>query len=225
MVFNDDFNTFDPSAWNDHIWYGSAVPGTVFAQDGILHVQSRRADGWKGADAATDRKKTWEYGYFEALMKWTGVPGTWPAFWLFSEAHRDGQTSASLLTSEIDILEGDGTDVKGYNTALHKNTGSGFGIPDQFSPSNNWHQDLGLGDIADGWHTYGLLWTPTSVTWYLDGQAIASSAPYPNSTNQPMFMVLSMWDGGALTGSASPPASSPDLLDSQFDWVRVWQKP
>ncbi len=65
------------------------------------------------------------------------------------QAQRDGQTSASLLTSEADIQEGDGTDVNGYNTALHENTSSGFSVPDQTCPSDNWHSDLGRGDLAD----------------------------------------------------------------------------
>src|SRR5205823_232235 len=104
-------------------------------------------------------------------------------------------------------------------------TGSGFGVPDQYSPSDNWHVDLGLGDLADSWHTYGLLWTPTKVSWYLDGQQIATATLYANSTNQPMFMLLSMWNGGALSGSGTPSAAAPSVIESQFDWVRVWQLP
>ena len=223
LVFDDEFNGFDSSVWSDHIWYESSVPGTVFAQNGVLHVQTQRATGWQQANASTGGKKTWLYGYFEARMKWTGSAGAWPAFWLFSQAQADGRTSSSLLCSEVDIQEGDGTDLLGFNTALHKNTGSGFGVPDQFSPANNWHGDLGLGDLADSWHTYGLLWTPTKVSWYLDGQQIATATPYANSTNQPMFMLLSMWNGGALSGSATPSAAAPSVIESQFDWVRVWQ--
>lgn len=225
LVFDDEFNSLDSSVWTDHIWYLPGVSGTVFAQNGVLHVQSQRASGWQQADATTGRKETWLYGYFEARMKWTGAPGAWPAFWLFSQAQMNGQTSASLLCSEVDIQEGDGTDLVGYNTALHKNTGSGFGVPDVQAPVDNWHPDLGLGDLADSWHTYGLLWTPTRVSWYLDGQQIATAAPYPNSTNQPMFMLLSMGDGGAISGNFTPPATGPSVIESQFDWVHVWQLP
>jgi len=225
VVFSDDFNLFDATAWNDHQWYESGPPaGAISVANGVLHLQSTRANGWNEANVATDRKKTWKYGYFEARIKWTGVQGAWPGFWLFSEAQRDGQTSASLQTSEIDIMEGDGNYPNGYNTALHSNSSNMFGVPDQTCPSNNFHADLGLGNLTTDWHTYGLLWTPTSITWYLDGRPIAGPCPpWPNSTDQPMFMILTMAPGGAASGKTPPSGAS--MIETQVDWVRVWQKP
>jgi hypothetical protein len=224
LDFSDDFNSFDSSIWADHIWYQSPIPNTVYAQNGELTVKTRRADGWKDSNASTGGKKTWTQGYFETRMKWTSSQGAWPAFWLFSQAQQNGTTSASLQTSEIDILEGDGTVSTGYNTALHKNTGDGFGIADQVCPSNNWHQDLGYGNITTDYHIYSLLWTTTTVTWYFDGHQIATCPVWANSTNQPMFLLLSMWPGGAISGRTTPSASGPAELTSLFDWVHVWQK-
>jgi len=225
VVFSDDFNSLDSAVWNDHQWYQPSPPaGAVSTSGGILHLQPTQASGWNQVDVATDRKKTWQYGYFEARMKWTGIQGAWPAFWLFSEAQRDSQTSSSLLTAEIDIQEGDGNYPNGYNTALHSNSSNMFGVSNQTCPTNHWHTDLGLGNLTSDWHTYGLLWTPTEVVWYLDGQPVAGPCPpWPNSTNQPMFMILSMWPGGAASGSTPPSGAS--MIETQVDWVRVWQKP
>ncbi len=225
LVFSDDFNTFDSSVWDKHIWYGRGTPDTVFAKNGVLHVESLRADGWGSANAETNREHAWTYGYFEARLKWTGSPGAWPAFWLISEAQRDGKTNAHLLTSEVDIQEGDGTDPDGYNTALHRNSSMKFGVSDKTAPRVHWHPELNLGDLANTWHTYALLWTPTKVSWYLDGNLIATAPTFPDSTDQPMFIVLTMGNGGALSGASKPPASGPGLLQTEVNWVRVWQRP
>jgi beta-glucanase (GH16 family) len=65
-----------------------------------------------------------------------------------------------------------------------------------------------------------MLWTATQVTWYLDGQALMS-APVYDSLNQPMFVLLQMWVGG---WTSDPTAATPAVIETQVDWVHVWQK-
>jgi hypothetical protein len=40
-----------------------------------------------------------------------------------------------------------------------------------------------------------MLWTSSTVSWYLDGKLL-HSAPAYDSLEQPMFMLLQMWSGG-----------------------------
>jgi hypothetical protein len=42
-----------------------------------------------------------------------------------------------------------------------------------------------------------------------------------DSTNQPMFLLLQMWVGG---WSGDPDVSTPNVLETQVDYVSVWQK-
>ena len=84
--------------------------------------------------------------------------------------------------------------------------------------SNNYH-DVGV-DLTADFHVYGMMWTASTISWYLDGKLI-HSAPVYDSTNQPMFVLLQMWIGGWTGGTTT---ATPDELKTEVDWVRVWQK-
>ena len=148
-------------------------------------------------------------------MRWTAGNGSWPAFWLLSNANPTGSNSASLLVSELDIQEANGSQPYGLSDALHKNTSGGFGVPDQIG--GGWQN---MGRDLSGWHTYSALWTDTTITWYVDGVAAVTS-PVFASTNQPMFMLFDMWTGG---WTAPVDSTTPDNLVTEVDWARVWQK-
>jgi beta-glucanase (GH16 family) len=72
------------------------------------------------------------------------------------------------------------------------------------------------GDLTACFHTYGMLWTATQVSWYLDGRLMMSATPY-DSLNQPMFLLLQMWTGG---WTGEPDATTPSTIETQVDWVR-----
>ena len=101
---------------------GPPPAGSIQEGNGIVRLISHKADGSLQVNVASDRKRTFKYGYMETRMKWTGTSGAWPAWWLFSEAHRD---SAGAAAAEIDTQEGDGRYPNGYNTALHEDGGAG----------------------------------------------------------------------------------------------------
>ena len=65
-------------------------------------------------------------------------------------------------------------------------------------------------DLTSGWHTYGLLWEPGSLTWYLDGQVVytftGSEVP-----SQPMYFLANL----AIDGPAAP-SSSFDIQSVQI---------
>jgi beta-glucanase (GH16 family) len=65
-----------------------------------------------------------------------------------------------------------------------------------------------------------MLWTPTQVSWYLDGRRMMSATPY-DSLNQPMFLLLQMWTGG---WTYDPDSTTPSTIETRVDYVQVWQK-
>ena len=101
---------------------------------------------------------------------------------------------------------------------MHRNSSADYGVRDSQNANN--YQDVGL-DLTTGFHTYGMLWTATTISWYLDGRFL-HSAPVYDSTNQPQFLLFDMYIGGWTSDTTS---QTPDELKTEVDWVRVWQKP
>jgi beta-glucanase (GH16 family) len=140
-----------------------------------------------------------QYGYFEIRAALPDSTGTWPAFWL--------EPSPYIPNAEIDITEhlGRTPDID-YVRAF-----GGDGSTQTLY--NNVYMD-----DPTGFHTYGLLWTPTTVTFYLDGNEIMTG-PTPDTWTTPMGMILNMAIGG-------PWAGNPDAADfpvmMQVDYVRAY---
>ena len=164
-------------------------------------------------------------------MKWTKGAGAWPGFWLLSYRHAtnpawpginpfcatNGLPAALCGSAELDVFEGQGSEPSSFYGTIHRNSSGGYGVADRQN-ANNW-QDAGV-DLTADFHTYGMLWTETQITWYLDGRALMS-APVYDSTNQPMFLLLQMWTGG---WTSDPGATTPSTIETQVDYVDVWQK-
>jgi beta-glucanase (GH16 family) len=228
LTFADEFNTLDRSVWDDHIWYDEApLPTwapTQYASSGILHLVSRRNDLYPGCTSLCypistvttySSGRSFQYGYFEARMRWTKGPAAWPAFWLLSTGWaRTG--SCATPAGELDVMEGQGTEPDVLYGTIHRDSANRCGGDEQ--NGNNW-QPVGV-DLTAGFHTYAALWTATTVAWYLDDRLIMSAPTY-STNNQPMFLLLQMWSGG---WTAGPTPATPFELHTEVDWVRVWQK-
>jgi Glycosyl hydrolases family 16 len=234
QVFSDDFDTFNRAIWDDRIWYDPAPPAnSIYAENGVLNLVSRREpQGYQNITATTQTSgKTFRQGYFEARMRWTTGNGAWPAFWLLSYRHatnpswpsvnplcsRQGEPVAHCYAAELDVFEGQGREPSVFYGTIHRNSCSCYGVNDQQNSNN--YQPAGV-DLTADFHVYGMLWTGTSITWYLDGRQL-HSAPVYDSIDQPMFLLLDMYVGGWTGGTDS---STPDELKTEVDWVSVWQK-
>jgi beta-glucanase (GH16 family) len=162
--------------------------------------------------------RSFRFGYFEARMKWDAVRGAWPSFWLLSTADRYNENRPDLLTSELDIFEGYMDDYygpTGFTGTLHRNSDNDFGIPNETRGIN----PAWVADMTTGFHTYAVLWTPTEVSWYFDGQLLRSVAPF-DSTNQDMFLIFGM----QVTSQIGGPALGAAEAKLEVDQVRVWQR-
>ena len=236
QVFRDDFDTLNRAVWDNHIWY-EQVPSAAwtnfqYAQNGILHLATSRNYGYPDNTVTTQASgRAFTQGYFEARMKWTGGHGAWPGFWLYSYRHAtnpaypainpicaaSGLSTALCDAGEIDAFEGQGSEPSAFYGTIHRNSCGCYGVGDSQN-GNNW-QPAGV-DLTAGFHTYGMLWTASQVTWYLDGRALMSAATY-DTTNQPMFLLLQMWTGG---WTYNPDSTTPTTIETQVDYVQVWQK-
>ena len=232
LRFSDCFDTLSRSVWCSHQWWEASPPvGTQYVEDGVLHLVRRRSDGYPNITVSSEpcgqaKSRSFRRGYFEARMRWTGVPGSGPAFWLFSTAHATNPRwpqprcpEPTCLSAEIDVFEGYGNHLDVFTGTIHRNSCDCYGEPSR-SNSNNWQPQPGM-DLS-GWHVYAARWTGTAVTWYVDGRRIMS-APVYDSTDQPMHLLFYNWRTPWEDGNETS-AATPDELHTEVDWVRVWRR-
>jgi hypothetical protein len=237
VVYQDHFDgtTVHP------IWdtgpFGGSLPATV--ANGVLTVRTTAANDhhWGYLASIGPRQDgepsypfahAWQEGYFEARIRFTDDPWSWPAFWLFSMAKTEAWPGEDCrrLTAEWDVMENGVQNAEGtrpasgwYFTALHRNTSDG--TDDGYCGTPNDYRSAGQevpGTDLSGWHVWAGRWTDGELCTYLDAVELQCMEPY-DSTAQPMHLVFTMQYLRQCNGC---PARPPEL-QLQVDWVRVWQ--
>jgi hypothetical protein len=216
IVFDDEFNSasLDASKWNVATTeHPSSFPldqptaADVTESGGQLHLEANRGgttDGRPYSTAAVDTKDKFDfqYGYIEASIKVPDAKGMWPAFWTFPQ---DGQ-----WTHEIDIMEMFMADRFTNGMSLHFPDASGdHYVTKAFSGP----------DFSAGFHTFGVEWTPTAVTWYIDG--VQQFQATQNIPTEQMYLILSEnTDQVRSWNSVDPTTPFPNYVD--VDYVRAY---
>ncbi|HTJ58723.1 MAG TPA: family 16 glycosylhydrolase [Devosiaceae bacterium] len=142
------------------------------------------------------------YGYFEMKATLPDMAGAWPSFWMLPASLHAG--------AELDILEDPGSDP----TQAHVNSTTNL------SGEMNGAWVPAFGDLTAGDHTYGALWTPYYVTFYLDGNEVAQYAT-PENMNSAMYLIASFGVGGTWGGDAVPGTTG----QMSIDYIRAYQLP
>jgi beta-glucanase (GH16 family) len=128
------------------------------------------------------------YGYFQMTATLPAGAGYWPAFWLLP-------TDLSG-TQELDVMEEYGTDPTQYTASIHSPSS---GISSTTTPTP---------DLTDGPNTYGMYWTPQSISYYFNNQLVAV-APTPADMDTPMFMIADL----AIANDVSASTTFPGTMD------------
>ena len=193
-------------------------------QNGKFMTSYLQTYDWK---VPQDRWTTFGPGrgkYIEAKVNFSSLQahGPWVAFWLFDPSDTyDGNPHNG---SEIDIME-------------YVRGGNGW-WDNRFSCGNIWGAGLSGGEIIDaasyqrnlraGWHTFGLEWTATRLTYYLDGIKVYTTNKGVETGNGEALMLTVEYDQGP--GDAwginqnvlNHQAVLPDFF--LVDYVRVYEK-
>lgn len=217
---------------NERQWYTAGASMLDGSTDGNLVITAQRAGAsnyrcyygactWTSGKLTTYGRVAFTYGQLEARIKLPAGGGTWPAFWLL------GTNIASVgwpRSGEIDVVEGVGNlPYKLWGTAhMADNTGARI-----LRGGNTMNVD----PLADAYHTYAINWTPTSITWLLDGKpyftANKSDFGYPTWPFGPaadgsapkMYAILNIAMGGDMGGGISPSLQSTAMA---VDWIRYY---
>ena len=165
-------------------------------------------DKW---DTTTPAKFTYQYGYMEMRAKVPHGQGLWSAFWTLPWVKSD----PGLWPPEIDVVE-----ILGHNTAEAYMTYHWRGHAAE--PESNGEKWTGP-DLSQDFHTYGALWEPSAIRWFIDGREVrAAFTDDSNIASFPQYLLANLAVGGSWPGA--PEATTPFPSDLEIDHIRVWQK-
>lgn len=215
--------------YNPGLWWLAPV-GTITDPNGAgvnLEWQDGQANSTNISTASPNGaySHSWTYGYFEISMAFDPTTGSSPAIWMLPTSEIGADTSSNGVSyGELDLFEWQsGTPTTFYGT-LHV-------WQDQVDIANN--------NSSDGWNvppgtnfanynTYGVLWTPTSISWYFNNVLMetvnTTSTPYSTVFGglESYFLILSQ-QAGCNWATSCPGQASP--LNTQVQWVHVYTAP
>lgn len=160
------------------------------------------------------------YGYTEARIKVSDSAGALSSFYLF---HRYPGTGVNRQAPEIDILEYLGEnpfgDEEAFQTYHYQDPLTGV---HRSSPTMSHANESGE-SFGEDFHTFGVLWEPQLIVWYIDGVEVARVTG-PQVGRQPMNIInyLVAGSGWAPTPDASDPGVFP--MKMEVDYIRVMQR-
>lgn len=251
MTFSDEFNgtALDTSKWAMTLspgWQDEGSASSWWDTTGAYHVVSngtlklvckkvQEEDGHPYTCAVISGHNAFNqmYGYFEASMKLpAGGTGMWPAFWMIAKS----SDNSWMWPPEIDIMEAKG----GQPTVNYMTNHVASSYPYPCSAETNGNSDNGgpvtCGDhytsftysgpnFTAAFHTFSVLWTPTAVTWYIDGVQRAEmdyDAPIAGYGFPGMYMILANATADGTGWEPAPTSATVFPNQLEVDYVRVY---
>jgi beta-glucanase (GH16 family) len=207
LVYRQDFNgSALPAGWDAYKGQPAGDPyshwdaANVVVRGGALHfLATSSASAGYTTGGVQFYAKPQIYGMYLVRMKGDYEPGLqisdiallWP--------------NSSAWPPEIDFFEDHGGMRASYLATLHPGP----------SGDNSHQVHVAVNCNATQWHTYGVQWTPTSITFTIDGHpagAVVSSTGLPAWPDIPMNLALQSQSLGA-----ARPSHSIETLT--VDWV------
>lgn len=163
---------------------------------------------------------SYTYGYYEGRVRVPKGNGYWPSLWELPWQQEQGGKGWPD-TGEYDTFEIPGNDPTQYHFTAH------WGGPGGTCGHPCSHQEAKIADASTTWHTYGLDWEPTGLTWYVDGTKMGHTVTTPEAIkNYPFYIIANLSVGGIWPPlHAGVDATTPFPASMDIDWLRVYQHP
>jgi len=166
-------------------------------------------------------------GYLEARIKFQDAPGEWCAFWLYSPTNGVPLGDPATAGVEIDAVEHRVTDQGGW-TALRDMVAMNLNWDGYGANMKNAQKVTALPNgapVQGAWHTYGVLWTTTGYTFYVDGVELWSSTQAVSAAPESIQLTCEV-EGGTWAGDIPPNgygSRATSTTGMQVDYVHVFQ--
>lgn len=202
-------------------------PSEFVGTDGYLHIEAQQPSpgAYTSARLKTQGLFSFQYGRFEVRAMVPEAQGFWPAAWLLGNNISNVNWPAC---GEQDVLER-------VNAALSPdwNEGSVHGTGFTGGSGLGTQYPFPGGQTAAQWHTYGMIWSPGSVQYYIDAPStvyatytpssltpLNDGAVWPFDDGQSNFIILNLAIGGSWPGP--PDSSTPFPSEMLVDYVRIY---
>ncbi len=180
----------------------ATITATKHAPDSLGRTYDSASIGTNGAFAQ-------RYGTFEARIRYPAGQGVFPAFWLIAPG-------APTSPPEMDIFEafpapsgaGGGSGLNYLSCGLNSVNGAEYFL----------YYDA-RGDLTGDWHVHKMVWTPTTISVYVDGilRGVLNDADKV-PTLPAMYPILTFAMGAS---GYRVDATTPSTLKMDIDYVRV----
>lgn len=224
LVWEDDFDTLDPSLWQlmTHSWDGNLAQFSTqntSLSDGILSIHLTREETdtvkpFRGVELRSVRTLT--YGKVEASIRF---------------ARGSGVVSSLVLIytpwpaddwNEIDIehLGKDSNSVQ-LNCMVYTGPPTTPPVTQSVTPTHD-EQIVSLGfDAETEFHQYTIEWTPASVRFLVDGHLLRTWDAEIDRMKLPQNILFTIWASSA-AGWAGPILEDSAPTSAEIDWIRVY---
>ena len=251
LVWSDEFNAAqEPSAPDSQNWtydtgaggwgnseletycsYGSSTgpcdpktPNAFVGTEGYLHIVARNPSKgvYTSARLKSQGLQSFQYGRIEARIKMPKGQGFWPAFWTLGDKISSVDWPAC---GEMDIMESVGNHPSTNWGSIHGTGFTGTAIGTEYDLPNN-------AKFGDAFHTFGILWSPRLIKFYVDSPTNVYATYTPKSLPQgavwpfdagKFFFILNVAVGGAWPGPPDKTTVFPQEM--LVDYVRVYAEP
>jgi len=217
---NDGWGNWEQQTYTNDVTHCHVISDTGGSDGKVLQIEATNDSNWAtygfhSARINTIGKQLPTYGYIECRAKCPTGQGIWPAFWMLGN---NFPTVGWPNCGEMDIME-----------IFGQNDGTNMGSFHMGTPSAriDWSASYTLpggAQFNQGYHTFGLLWTSSGVTNYVDGvQYETHSSSSPGWVfNHPFYFIINLAVGGIPPGNVVQGRTTfPQFLD--IDYVRVYQ--
>lgn len=219
----------NPGWGNNEDEYYTSNPSNVRIENGelILEAQKQSEGGFNYTSARikTTPSLNFTYGKLDIVAELPSGVGSWPAMWMLAtNGIYESYTQAAeqdpnnyLHDGEIDMLEATGS-IPGQITSSAQSY--------VYNPSNNNERiaETNVDNNATAFHDYGLEWTPTSLSFLVDGVAYHTVNKAATDTtdiwpyNQPYYLILNIAMGGTEGGTETQQYPPYGIDDSSGPW-------
>jgi endo-1,3-1,4-beta-glycanase ExoK len=152
------------------------------------------------------------YGRFETRAKFAAGSGLISSLFTFYDHYADAEMEENWNEIDIEFLGSKSNEIQ-YNEIVWNEQNNRV--------MNEFHDILDY-NPSDEFRVYAFEWTPSGVSFYIDGELRHSSSTYASLMFRPQRLMMNIWPTN-LTSWAGPIDDSALPAVAEYDWVAYYE--